>query len=62
MAESKAKKKTRPISELDARMNPAVLARAKKLAREESLTIRLAILREKYGVKQSDIANFIHKK
>jgi hypothetical protein len=51
-------KKTHPISELDARMNPEVLARAKKMAQEESLNIRLAILREKYGIKQCDIANF----
>jgi len=51
-------KKTRPISELDAKMNPEVLARAKKKAQEESLNIQLAILREKYGVKQSEITNF----
>jgi hypothetical protein len=50
-------KKTRPISELDARMNPAVLARARKMAEKESLTIRLALLREKYGVTQSEITN-----
>jgi len=48
----------RPISELDARMNPEVLARMKKMAQKESLHIRLAILREKYGIKQSDIENF----
>jgi hypothetical protein len=51
-------KKTHPISELDAKMNPEVLARAKKMAQEESLNIRLAILREKYGIKQCDITNF----
>jgi molecular chaperone GrpE (heat shock protein) len=51
-------KKTHPISELDAKMNPAVLARAKKKAQKESLNIRLAMLREKYGVKQSEIENF----
>jgi hypothetical protein len=58
MAETKILKKTHPISELDAKMNPAVLAKAKKMAQEESLNVRLAILREKYGVKQSDITNF----
>ena len=58
MAETKVLKKTRPISELDARMDPEVLARAKKMAKKESLNIRLAILREKYGVKQSEIENF----
>ena len=58
MLEKKVLKKTKPISELDAKMNPDVLARAKKMAQEESLNIRLAILREKYGVKQSEIENF----
>jgi transcriptional regulator with XRE-family HTH domain len=28
------------------------------MAREESLNIRLAILREKYGMKQNEITNF----
>jgi transcriptional regulator with XRE-family HTH domain len=39
-------------------MDPEVLARAKKMAQKESLNIRLAMLREKYGVKQSEIADF----
>ena len=51
-------KKTRPISELEAKMNPEVLARAKKKAEQESLNIRLGMLREKYGMKQSEVANF----
>ena len=51
-------KKTRPISELDAKMKPEVLAKAKKMAEQESLNIRLGMLREKYGVKQSEISNF----
>jgi hypothetical protein len=51
-------KKTHPISELEAKMDPAVLARARKMAQEESLNIRLGMLREKYGVKQSEVANF----
>ena len=58
MAETKVLKKTHPISELDAKMNPAVLAKAKKMAEQESLNIRLGMLREKYGVKQSEITNF----
>jgi len=57
MKEKKALKKTHPISELDAKMNPAVLAKAKKMAQEESLNIRLAILREKYGMKQKASVN-----
>jgi hypothetical protein len=51
-------KKTHPISELDAKINPEVLAKARKMAQEASLNIRLAMLREKYGVKQSEITNF----
>jgi len=51
-------KKTHPISELEVRMYPSVLENARKMAREESLNIRLAVLREKYGIKQGDVANF----
>jgi hypothetical protein len=51
-------KKTHPISELDARMDPEVLAKAKKMAQEESLKVRLAILREKYGVRQNEVTAF----
>ena len=58
MTKTKVKRKTHPISALDAKMNPDVLARAKKMAQKESLNIKLAILREKYGVKQSEIENF----
>jgi transcriptional regulator with XRE-family HTH domain len=39
-------------------MDPAVLEKARRMAQEESLNIRLGLLREKYGVKQSEIANF----
>ena len=58
MAKSKVLKKTHPLSELDAKMNPAVLSKAKKMAQKESLNIKLAFLREKYGVKQNEISNF----
>jgi hypothetical protein len=51
-------KKTHPISELDAKMNPAVLEKARRMAREESLNVMLAILREKYGMKQNELTNF----
>ena len=47
-----------PISELDARTNPEVLAKARKLYEQESLNIKLKALREKYGVKQTDVPNF----
>ena len=39
-------------------MNLKILERAKKMAQKESLNIKLAILREKYGLKQSEIENF----
>ena len=58
MAETKVLKKTHPLSELDAKMNPAVLEKARKMAQKESLNIRLAILREKYGIKQNEVSNF----
>ena len=58
MEKTKVLKKTHHISELDAKMNPAVLERARKMAQKESLNIRLSILREKYGVKQSEVSNF----
>jgi predicted XRE-type DNA-binding protein len=58
MAETKVLKKTHPLSELDAKMNPAVLEKASKMAQKESLNIKLAILREKYGIKQNEISNF----
>jgi hypothetical protein len=49
-------KKTRPISELEANMDLAVLEMARRMAQEESLNIRLDLLREKYGVT-NEIAN-----
>jgi len=58
VSKAKVLKKTRPIGELDAKMNPAVLAMARKMAEKESLNIRLALIREKYGIKQSEISNF----
>jgi hypothetical protein len=58
MVKVKTLKKTIPISELDKKMKPEVLAKAKKMAEQESLNIRLGMLREKYGIKQSDITNF----
>jgi hypothetical protein len=51
-------KKTHPVSELDTRMKAEVLTRARKMAEKGSLNIRLGMLREKYGVKQSEITNF----
>ena len=56
--EWKMVKKTHPISELEVKMDQAILDNARKMAREESLNIRLTLLREKYGIKKSGVANF----
>ena len=47
-----------PLSELDAKTSPEVLAKARKLYEQESLNIKLKALRGKYGIKQEDVANF----
>jgi hypothetical protein len=47
-----------PISELDAKTSPEVLAKAHKLYEQESLNMRLKALRGKYGVNQCDVSNF----
>jgi F420-0:gamma-glutamyl ligase len=47
-----------PISELDARMRPETLAKARKLYEQDSLNLKLKAIREKYGVKQGDVVNF----
>jgi len=52
----KTAKKVHPISELEARMNPAVLEKARKMAWEESCNIRLTLQHEEYG-KHSDVRN-----
>jgi hypothetical protein len=47
-----------PLSDLDAKMKPEVLAKARKLYEQESLALKLKNLRGKYGVKQSEVSNF----
>ena len=47
-----------PISKLDARTNPEVLAKARKLYEQESLNIKLKALRGKYGIRQEEVNNF----
>ena len=44
-----------PLSELEAKTNPEVLAKAKKMYKQESLNIKLKALRGKYDIKQKDI-------
>ena len=47
-----------PISELDAKTSPEVLAKARKLYEQDSLNIKLKALRGKYGIKQEEVKNF----
>ena len=47
-----------PISELDAKTSPEVLAKARKLYEQDSLNIKLKALRGKYGIKQEELAGF----
>jgi transcriptional regulator with XRE-family HTH domain len=47
-----------PISELDAKTSPDVLAKARKIYEQESFNIKLKELRGKYGIKQADVSNF----
>jgi len=47
-----------PLSELEAKTSPEVLAKARKLYEQDSLNIKLKELRGKYGIKQSDVSSF----
>ena len=47
-----------PISELDAKTSPEVLAKARKLYEQDSLNIKLKALRGKYGIKQEELDRF----
>lgn len=47
-------KKLHPISDLEAKMKPEVLAKARKMAEEKGLKIRLSIVREKSVGKPSE--------
>ena len=47
-----------PLSELEAKTNPEVLAKARKMYEQESLNIKLKALRGKYGIKQEGVAHF----
>jgi hypothetical protein len=46
-----------PISELEAKTSPEVLAKARKLYERDILNIKLKALRGKYGVKQTEVSN-----
>jgi len=47
------------LGELDAKTNSSVLAKARKTTRKEGLNNKLGILREKYGIKQSKVPDFL---
>jgi L-fucose isomerase-like protein len=47
-----------PLSELEKKIDPETLAKARKLYEQESLNMKLKAMREKYGVKQGDVRNF----
>jgi transcriptional regulator with XRE-family HTH domain len=47
-----------PLSELEKKLDPEVIAKARKLYEQDSLNLKLKAIREKYGVKQGDVANF----
>jgi transcriptional regulator with XRE-family HTH domain len=47
-----------PLSELDAKMKPEVLAKARRLYEQDSLNLKLKALRGKYGVTQSGVSRF----
>ena len=47
-----------PLSELEKKEKPEVLAKARKLCEQDLLNIRLKELRDKSGIKEADVANF----
>ena len=47
-----------PLSELEKKEKPEILAKARKLCEQDLLNIRLKELRDKSGIKQTDVANF----
>jgi len=54
----RSKMEFHPLSELEAKTSPEVLAKARKLYEQDSLNIKLKELRGKYGIKQSDVSSF----
>jgi hypothetical protein len=47
-----------PLSELEKKLDPDVIAKARKLYEQDSLNLKLKAIREKYGVNPGDVANF----
>ena len=50
------------ISELDKKIKPEVLAKARKLCEQDLLNIRLKELRSKSGIKQTDVSKLERRK
>ena len=50
--------KFHPLSELEKKLKPEIVAKARKLYERDSLNIKLKAMREKYGVKQEEVSNF----
>jgi hypothetical protein len=46
------------LSELDAKMKPETLAKARELYEKESMAMKLKEMRKKYAVKQHDMQGF----
>ena len=46
------------LSELETKLSPEILTKARKLYEQESLNMKLKALRMKYGVKQDDLSQF----
>jgi hypothetical protein len=46
------------LSELEARTKPEILAKARRLCKQDMLNLKLREMREKYGVKQGELSNF----
>jgi transcriptional regulator with XRE-family HTH domain len=47
-----------PLGELEKKLDPEVITKARKLYEQGSLNLKLKAMREKYGIKQSDVSNF----
>jgi hypothetical protein len=43
-----------PLSELEKKLDPEVITKARKLYEQDSLNLKLKAIREKYDVKQGD--------
>jgi transcriptional regulator with XRE-family HTH domain len=47
-----------PLSDLEKKMKPETLAKARRIYEHDSLNLKLKAIREKYGVRQEDVPRF----